>query len=89
MLSYSHSLVYLLKVNSLVRFFASFVSGNGHRETEALHCRQALYRLSHQGSPTEAQQGQMISLKVEPAKVPSQVCLMPEPVMKTLWSVVL
>ena len=57
LLSYSHSLVYLLKVNSLVRFFASFVSGNGHRETEALHCRQALYRLSHQGSPTEAQQG--------------------------------
>ena len=31
----------------------------------------------------------MISPKVEPAKVPSQVCLMPEPVVKTLWSVVL
>ena len=31
----------------------------------------------------------MISPKVEPAKVPSQVCLMPEPVVKTLWSVIL
>lgn len=35
LLSYSYSLVYLIKVNSVVRFFASFVSGNGRRETEA------------------------------------------------------